>query len=291
MLRSRALDETVDNELTAVAFEPSSNDAYLRGKANGEQLMAETASCELAVWKSTCTLLYDWQTLLAGILALMGALITVLVVVRQIRSARDDTNSQIRAAKEDTDKQIGWSVRLEEERRRRDERAAKAVLPLAISPLIEYALECIILLSDCKESDNGVEIGKEPIPVIPTDVIMSLREVARHADDAVSKQVETLLSKLQVQHARMTSQLARKPLDGKRKLNRFESLGLVWDAADLYAHIARLFSYARDEDALRTPATAQEIMTPVRIAGIYPETHPTLYGDLEKRIELRVKSA
>jgi hypothetical protein len=251
--------------------------------------MADVTSCEWVVWKSTCTLIYDWQTLLAGTLALIGALLTVLAIVRQIRSAHDDANSQIRATKEDTDRQIGWTVRLEAERRRRDERAAKAVLPLAISPLIQYALDCLSLLSEASEGDDEAEFGDHRIPIIPTNVITPLREVARHADETVSKQVETVLSKLQVQHARLTGQLARKPLDGKRRLSRYELSGLVWDAADLYAQIARLFSYARDEDALRTPATAEEIMTPVRIAGIYPETHSILYNDLERRIQDRIK--
>ena len=251
--------------------------------------MVDATSCELVVWKSACTLIYDWQPLLAGALALAGAIATVIAVVGQIKSARADTNSQILATKEDTDKQIKWTVRLEEERRRRDERAAKAVLPLAISPLIQYALDCLSLVSVAEEIGDAAEFGSGRIPVIPTNVITPLREVASHADETVSKQVETVLSKLQVQHARLTGQLRRKPLDGKRILTRHELLGLAWDAADLHAHIARLFSYARDEDALRTPATAEEIMTPVHIAGIYPETHSVLYGDLETRVKERSK--
>jgi hypothetical protein len=77
-----------------------------------------TQICGFSQWLS------NWQTLIAGMLALVGALLTV----RYLR------------------KQIVLTENMEIERRRREENAVKAVLPMALSEIVDYSTESIRLL-------------------------------------------------------------------------------------------------------------------------------------------------
>ena len=73
----------------------------------------------------------EWQILIAGMVALAAAFVGGAYITEQIRTLNSQVNRQIEA-----------SQNLEDERRHRKFAAARAVLPLTLSNLCEYAARC-----------------------------------------------------------------------------------------------------------------------------------------------------
>jgi len=199
-------------------------------------------------------LLYNWQTLIAGLLALIGAAWTVKQIRTQIEQAND----------------------LEENRRLREERAAKAVLPLALSEICQYARDCLHLLARYVPATDAVPDVRADVnvPRIPTNVIETLQACARFADEDIVNQIAGLLSKLQVQYARLEGLIARSV---GSIMHAREGIDAMVDAADVYAKASTLFEYGRSIESLRRRAPAAELRTALFASGLHEETHPSLY--------------
>jgi hypothetical protein len=195
--------------------------------------------------------LYDWQTLLAGFLAIAAARVALGGVRRQIQAAD----------------------RLAEDRRRREERAAVAVLPLAVAQLSQYARECIQLLERRTLNPPG-PIGPEmEVPRIPDSVISTMQICARYAEQENVEQIAKVLGKLQVQRSRLTNWVAAVKNTGRvDEGRRLEGLGHMFDAADLHAAIDELYAYARDIDLVRQDATQQQLTSALHNSGIWFES-------------------
>ncbi len=106
--------------------------------------------------------LNTWQTLIAGGIAFAGAYLTVMGIRRQITQAD----------------------RLADAEREREEAAAKAVLPLALGELNQYAEDCISLLNTHLANRRGSRPAPNDLmaPNIPTAGISVLQTCARYAD-------------------------------------------------------------------------------------------------------------
>jgi hypothetical protein len=186
-------------------------------------------------------LAYDWQTLIAGALALFGAWITVRSIKRQIKQADDAANDKIG----------------------RDERAAKAILPLGLSELSQYASSCIKFLNQFySQASTGTEVTN--IPQLPSGVTLILQECVRSADPSVAQQIAILLGKLQIQRARLDGLIIKKR---ERSLLEHEIDTNIIDAADLYARTSQLYNYARDLDGVRQLAPSNELLSAFILAG------------------------
>jgi ABC-type nickel/cobalt efflux system permease component RcnA len=90
------------------------------------------------IWRGICWVVGvvdHWQTLVTGIIALVGAWWTV----RGIRS------------------QIKQTIEFERDQHEREERAARSVLPMALSEIAQYAIDCIKLLKPYvfRDSSDG----------------------------------------------------------------------------------------------------------------------------------------
>jgi hypothetical protein len=194
-------------------------------------------------------LIYDWQTLIAGLFALTGALWTVKKIRDQIQQTRVIT----------------------EDIRKRDELAARSVLPLALSELTSYALQCmrLMLLISKGEVPKGMEI-----PILQKDVISVLQESARYAQDDIASKIWVLLSKLQVQQSRLRALLIEK---SGRALHENDVVENTLDAADIHAKTAELYTYARDEEGMRRRAGTDKLRSALHAIGVYdPDDHPAL---------------
>ena len=195
----------------------------------------------LAAWAATPCFLYRWQTLTAGLLAFGGALWTVRSIRRQIRQTQD----------------------LERERRLSDERAAKVALPLALSALVQYSLDCIQLVTRHIPGGGLVQPVTPDLvaPPIPDSVIGTLQAIARNADQTVAHHTATVLGKLQIQHSRLIGLISRTARDAPAPMSIPEGEDAVYDAADLYVFLVRMFAYARDIEGVRQHASAAELKT------------------------------
>jgi hypothetical protein len=198
--------------------------------------------------------LYNWQTLIAGMLALVGALITVRQIGRQIDQVAASAETQ----------------------RSREEDAAKAVLPLALSQICQYSADCLQLLIGFVPGRGGAPAvtTASRVPEIPSSAVTMLQTCARHAAPDVVTKIAGLLNKLQVQHARLESLLDRSL---GRPMHTSEGLDAMVDAVDIHAKAGALFQYGRNLAELRRRAPADDLRSSLGANGIYEDIHPALY--------------
>lgn len=209
----------------------------------------------------------SWQTLTAGLIAVAGAIATVVVMRAQISQAE----------------------RLASEQRRRDEMAARAVLPLALSELCRYATDCIrtIMVYVPQPAPWGTPAPAVPanssLPLISPDVISTLRDCVRFGDPRVVRQIATVLANLQVQRARLHGLFADAVSRHNGVMSRFEALGRMIDAAELYAQAEALFDYGREVADMSARSRRAQITRAFFVAGIVDVDNPELFQIIESR--------
>jgi hypothetical protein len=175
--------------------------------------------------------------------------------------------------------QIAQAERIAIDRRAREERAAMAVLPLALSALSQYSRDCILYLSllILSEGEEGsypkLPIGSEA-PRIPDDVTAPLQLCARFAEPENVEKIEKALTKLQIQNSRLLRWLTKHRGEEIGGLARLEGLSCMRDAADLHSAVDDLFRYARNEKLLRQYASIQELTSALHNVGLWDNSHP-----------------
>jgi len=182
--------------------------------------------------------LNTWQTLIAGGLALIGAVITVRALNQQAREATE-----------------------------RKARALRAMLPNTLSSIDGYAIESIRWLKGVREKANLLEngqYGNQSIAVVTcprpdTAAVTFLQDCVEHFDADVSRFVASLLSKQQVHSSHIVnlhdyfvnySLYELKQVGLGKNIDEF-----IASAVDLAANAKQLFPYARFEtdDAPKAP--------------------------------------
>jgi hypothetical protein len=210
-------------------------------------------------------LLDKWQTLVAGGLALIGAMWTVYYIHRQIKQVDD----------------------LEKARRSREELAARAVLPLALSQLVQYANECLQLIKDHSMQPENLHrppLGENiELPTVQRDIIGTLQACVRYGDDNVVAQISTLLATLQVQQARLRDLISRRAQWPNRRIPRVQALDVMIDAAEVHAKASALFEYGREVADMRAKSTRQEINSAFFRIGIVTADEADLNDVLNRR--------
>ena len=182
----------------------------------------------------------EWQILIAGMVALAAAFVGGAYITEQIRALNSQVNRQFEA-----------SQNLENERRLRKFAVARAVLPLTLSNLCEYASRCGAALKTMlghqldEKIPNEIEIPD--LPTLPKDVIDELRNVVEFGDEQISEAAATLLGEIHYKTARLKNlwQEYRAPGHHVTPVSNVESQ--VLDMALIYARGIALFDYARGE--------------------------------------------
>jgi hypothetical protein len=197
-------------------------------------------------------LLYNYQTLIAGFVALGGAALTVLAINKQIKSSQDQ----------------------EDERRRRRNLAARAMMPAALSEICNYSERCMkILLPLLPAAGEHRVTGRiQSVPPVPTEALYTLRHSIEFGDDQVAEVIADLIRKIQIQHTRLVSTENR--LSSAQSVLRSNVLDYIVDALEVFARASKLFPYARR--ATDEPATAtvkEDLELAARNCGIWDESH------------------
>lgn len=186
-----------------------------------------------------------YQTLITGLIALVAAVMTVGVVRQQM--------AQIE--------------RHEEQRRRREENAVRAVIPLAVSGISDYARECTARLSQIK-----VEEGKRvyptgfTVPELNKDLIVNLRDGIRYADRQTATQIHEMLAWLQIQNSRLRAIASSRP-DDTSIIVPHNIERAILDAATLDVLASRLFQYGRGSMSFRAMVRPEDLRTSLFLAG------------------------
>jgi hypothetical protein len=195
----------------------------------------------------------QWEILLSGAAALGGAGWTV---------------SKIRD-------QITQTDRIADDRRKRRERAARAMLPLALSELTQYATACIKRLYDLRPyfHDNGslnqAQIAKSPpawtSPRLPENVLSLLKECVEFIDDAPAQAVADLIRHIQIQNYRLIDYISRLQLH--RSIGWADIDQAIRDAAEVSARALCLFPFSRGDSVYRL--TRAQVNTALSQAGCF----------------------
>lgn len=208
--------------------------------------------------------LKEWQTLLAGFIAIGAALIGGYYV--QAQSVLSD--------------------RHEQDRIRRQFEAERALLPLTLSKMSAYSRASAGALRDIYPQEERVNIDPNAavpaFPDPPTDEIRHLANFIRSSQDAnIREVVAELLSRLQVQSARMLDLRDMHVWKEARSITKSEIDEYILNAADIYARCAGLFEYARRQSQLAPiePAYAdqQSALNQIGVRDVgYPRVHERL---------------
>lgn len=203
-----------------------------------------------------------WQALIAGSLAIVAAIVGGIFINRQVRAAKTS----------------------ETEARQRKFDAARAVLPLTLSALSEYAIRSNKLLMAIHTTKAGESIPKQAtppaLPPIPVGVIEDLRAIIEQSDEPFRGSIKRLIGQLQVQVARMGSMAThlKEGYDDDHSITVLNIETYMIDGADIYARCSALFDFARGtSDEVPGGPTRADIRTGLRQTGVWEDLYPRVH--------------
>jgi hypothetical protein len=206
--------------------------------------------------------IYNYQTLIAGFAAFAGAVLTVLVINKQIREAS----------------------RQESERRRRQNLAARAMMPAALSEICFYSERCISLLRTLLPAtgEHRVFGHFNEVPAVPAEALFTLRQSIEFGDDRVAEAIADLIRKIQIQHTRIIGTKSRL-LSPDETVLRTNLLDYIVDALEVHARASNLFRYARRETE-HAPAepNSDNVKLSARNCGLWDDINSEIFGRIEK---------
>lgn len=207
----------------------------------------------------------NWQTLIAGFLALGAGIYGARVL----------------------NKQITLSEKQEAARTKAREDAARVVLPLTLSTIIEYAQKSSHFLYRYYKAieDNVVPESVRNVtpPSVPEMAISSLQTVVETTTNPeISRVVSKLVGRVQIQSARIrdtihSPEMARD--DGLWIVTAENVASYVVDTAIIYAFASSLFDYARFKSESPKETTWDDVACSLR-AMLWFEDHKLVYDKL-----------
>jgi hypothetical protein len=220
----------------------------------------------LTVQEAAVKALYQWQTLIAGLLALVA----IVWLQRQISFAREQEN----------------------ERRERQHFAARATMPAALNDVVDYAKAGIEALKTVPRPTGNSALIAVPLewtppklPGIPSEAVAVLRTCIESADYGPRKEIAKLLSDLQICNSRLYD-LFEETLSpqgrARRSATSYNMQLYFGDFLELYLRCDRMFRYARGEQPeIALNITLGDMTTRAVFADL--EGYPGLTEALTKR--------
>lgn len=220
--------------------------------------------------------LYRWQTLIAGLIAVAAALIGGAFVINQTRESRRQHETLLA----------------------RRHAAARSVLPLALSGLVDYAEEAANALESLRSTAAGARVrGHAGTPFVPPAIdpanIDRLRDTIEGASTAIADRVAMVISDVQILDARLRS-FTSKLRPGSSSIVVVHNLDdYSINAGTIYARCSELFAYARREtdDAPAAFPTATSLLTSLRLLGFDESTHSEMFEMAKARAERHASKA
>lgn len=155
----------------------------------------------------------EWQTLIAGLFALVGAALTVLFLRRQISQQQDHFDHANRTL----------------------ELAARVRLPHALSAFCDYTEQVAAML-----------IGPEQRWIEPPKEAMdALYHVIQYVEPKAATQIGNILRHHQIQLSRLRDSVKR-----GENFDEFERDSRLYDIVEMRAYVNSLFEFARGEEEI-----------------------------------------
>ena len=171
--------------------------------------------------------LHEWQTLVAGLIAIIAAVIGWKAINGQVQQTE----------------------RHEQERIARRFDAARATLPLTLGHIVRYTKACESYVQAILLADGRKIVKHKPQsspPELPSEGISELRALIESSLLAVRARVSELLADLQIQHARLEGVFISLTESGQSTIvTRRDIAALMIEAAIVGAQAGNLYQYAR----------------------------------------------
>lgn len=173
--------------------------------------------------------LHDWQDLVAGVLALLGAY-WALIGIRQ---------------------QIDISEKQERQRLWRQHNAVRATLPLTLNSICAWCRAMALELDGAHAKLQGAEpealIRVFQPPALPNDRVAEVQEFIRSTDDkALIALLSHVIREMQVLWARISDLNDEREMANRARVERNIETYII-QVAKIYALAASLFGYSREE--------------------------------------------
>lgn len=213
---------------------------------------------KVIVYEAIC-LLERFQTLITGILAVgIGAL-------------------TIRAMNATTDRQIVHLRDVEEEKRIELLRAARAMLPFALSEIVQYSAAAASELKSLLQTNINacvmprdsiliLQTGTFTAPDFPISSLRGIKDVIEVAPSKIARELVTLLTRSQVCNSRLKG-LQAQSAKSISSITDCIVEGYAIDVAELHAWASRFYRYGRlkDDHVLVGPMTSDEVIASARL--------------------------
>lgn len=187
----------------------------------------------MAVSETWISEIKEWQTLIAGALALAGAGLTVWIGRRQIKAA--DNRAM--------------------DARERKFMAARAILPEDLSTICAYTNQCAqVVYAAIKNHRKALKPPNDlQIPTLNSRVTTNLQQLIEQLDKRNAHQVAKLLNCYQVQRARLEDAIhdwgSHQPSGSHMSFTRSNIEHPLIETIQLRIHANNMFGFARDEEA------------------------------------------
>jgi hypothetical protein len=213
--------------------------------------------------------LKEWQTLIAGALAIFAALLSGLFVRYQSQS----------------------STRIEDKKRRSKFKAVRMTLALSLSMLMEWAEANILTLNKIFLAKGSSEKFSEayrdaelPTPLSP-ETIKHIQDIIEFGDDEnLQIYLMSVLDQIQVIQSRLRG--IKDPMRPHARVNSIEILDHFVDSMVFLTWIESLFSFARSEED-KAPSSPDWNRLPSQCVSLFRwnEKYSTLRTRLAERAE------
>lgn len=223
-------------------------------------------------WIGTFQWLEDYQTLITGIAAVIAARLSIQTIERQIKQADEAAKSQLAQVE-----------RIESERKEAKRTAVRAMLPLSLSSLSDYAQTCGLTLYKLHVAapEPNVPVfeyqpqGDTEFPPLPDDAIATIKELIEFSNPELVRLLSELAAKVQVQSSRLRG--LKRALAANSTVSKHSIEAYTLDAAEIYARCSSLFDYGRFKtERLPNKLTTADISSAIHNIGIYDNLHDDL---------------
>jgi hypothetical protein len=215
--------------------------------------------------------LQSWQTLASALVASLAAVI----------------------AFRNTSRSLEHAEALERRRRDRKHAAVRAVLPLALSQVSEYAERSARLLDELvnkcvDEALPARSASSSLIEPLPSETLKTLAEFIEYSDRVNVDLIEAIVAAIQIHDARTRGIVEdNNEPSGGRTVTKFELEGRIVDAAAIYAAVGAVYDYARRrKDAVPHTITWDAVNGALGNMRFWYEQYPRLREDIDRRKRL-----
>lgn len=170
-----------------------------------------------------------------------------------------------------------WGIaalyRIEDNKWQSKRAAARAVLPLNLSALSEYAETCAPLLDELLDKCVGNSLPKvvaiPEFPTVPIEAVLGLKEMVEFSYTSERRFISALLARIQIQRSRINGM----KLDHLRlghTLTDSNLMAYISDSALIHARASALYDFARWKvEQMPSDITIEEVQSGIHGLGLF----------------------